>query len=220
MRHNLFRTEDYLFVIGGNYKSDVFPYLVIEKLTTGKYMEWQVDNSNDWDENNQYQILAHLPLNNAKYLDGIPVLPSLEVNDFEYKLRRTPMFEIQNEFGEDVMYNLGVFIKGYNKAREKYKFTEEDLLDFANWCRIHDSKHPNEVWLICQLLTKYQSLQQPKYPVAFECEMEEKFNCNRQIWTCGCLTESQCKHKERIVKSKTFINSEDRTEWLGKYIYE
>jgi hypothetical protein len=214
MRHNLVRIEDYLFVIGGNYKSDVFPYLVIEKLTTGKYIEWQVDNSNDWDEKNQYQILAHLPLNNAKYLDGIPVLPSLEVNDFEYKLRRTPMSEIQNEFGEDVMYNLGVFIKGYNKAKEKYKWTDDDIKIMYNMSCGHigldllpDKTKNNE-----RFNSFLQSLSSPQIPVAFECEIE--------ISVFGAENTLYIATIEDYVKLKTIINSEGRTECVGKYIYE
>jgi hypothetical protein len=36
------------------------------------------------------------------------------------------------------------------KAMEK-----EHKIDFANWCRIHDNKYPNEVWTIQQLFDKY-----------------------------------------------------------------
>ena len=35
------------------------------------------------------------------------------------------------------------------------KWQEERMIDFANWCRIHDKKFPNEVWTIQQLHTKY-----------------------------------------------------------------
>jgi hypothetical protein len=71
---NLIKVDNYLFSIGGNYKSENFPYLVIEKLTTGEYHVWQVDNSNDWDEKNQFQILAHLPLDGATIIDGLDVI--------------------------------------------------------------------------------------------------------------------------------------------------
>lgn len=46
------------------------------------------------------------------------------------------------------------FINGYNKAKETL-YTEEDMLNFANWCRIHDNSHKNEVWTIQQLWDKY-----------------------------------------------------------------
>lgn len=36
-------------------------------------------------------------------------------------------------------------------------YTEEQMLAFANWCRIHDSYNRNEVWMVGQLLTKYEN---------------------------------------------------------------
>jgi hypothetical protein len=41
----------------------------------------------------------------------------------------------------------------FNKAKE---MEEEQKMDFANWCRIHDNKHPNQVWAIQDLFEKYQ----------------------------------------------------------------
>ncbi len=36
----------------------VFPKYVVEKLTTGNWMFWQIDNPNDWDAKTQRDILA------------------------------------------------------------------------------------------------------------------------------------------------------------------
>lgn len=48
------------------------------------------------------------------------------------------------------------------KAKEN-TYTEEQMIDFGNWCRMHDNSHPNEVWFIQQLWSKYiQSLKQTK----------------------------------------------------------
>lgn len=33
----------------------------------------------------------------------------------------------------------------------------ERMLEFANWCRIYDKSHPNEVNMIQQLYTKFQN---------------------------------------------------------------
>jgi hypothetical protein len=52
-----------IMFIGDNYKSDKFPYLVAEKDINGNYFVWQVDNENDWDVKNQYEILGSIPLN-------------------------------------------------------------------------------------------------------------------------------------------------------------
>jgi hypothetical protein len=198
MRHNLIKTENYLLVVDDS----------VKKINNGEYYLLGGKHVNMWGGSGYRimseltcKIIAHLPLNNASYLDGIPVLPSLEVNDFEYKLRRTPMSEIQNEFGEDVMYNLGVFIKGYNKAKEKYKWTDDDIIRIVEKSR--------ETGLTAQYLML--SLQQ-SIPIAFECEMEiSVFGAENTLYDATI---------EDYVKLKTTINSEGMIEWVGKYIYE
>ena len=39
------------------------------------------------------------------------------------------------------------------QAKEK---NEEEMMNFANWCRIHDNKYPNQIWSIQQLFDKYR----------------------------------------------------------------
>ena len=76
MEYNIVVVENYLLAIGDNYLSDKFPYPVAEKLVTGSFHLWGVDNLNDQDERNQYQILAHRPLyDGVPYLEGIEILP-------------------------------------------------------------------------------------------------------------------------------------------------
>jgi hypothetical protein len=58
--------------------------------------------------------------------------------------------------------------------------------------------------------TYIQSLQQPKYPIAFECEMELVF------YPANMPKEGE---ERPPYRPKTIINSEGRTEWVGKYIY-
>jgi hypothetical protein len=75
MTYKALLLKNYLVLIGENYKSDKFPYYVVEKLTTGEYDFFQVDNPNDWDEKNQYELIAHLPLNGCIVLKDFPLLP-------------------------------------------------------------------------------------------------------------------------------------------------
>ncbi len=56
--------------------------------------------------------------------------------------------------------------------------------------------------------TYIQSLQQPKLPIAFECEDEYVHDDNVPY------------PKTIGTQPKTITNSEGRTEWVGKYIYE
>jgi hypothetical protein len=59
-----------------------------------------------------------------------------------------------------------------------------------------------------------QSLRQPKLPIGFECETERVEN-NDVVFEDGSFN----KWPYRYVP-KTITNSEGRTEWVGKYIYE
>jgi hypothetical protein len=42
-----------------------------------------------------------------------------------------------------------------NQAKEK---SEEEMMNFANWCRIYDNKYPNQIWSIQQLFDKYRKI--------------------------------------------------------------
>lgn len=48
--------EDEIILISGLYKSEEFPYVVVEKNIEGKYHLLQVDNKNDWSDE-QYKVL-------------------------------------------------------------------------------------------------------------------------------------------------------------------
>lgn len=221
------KIDDYLFIIGDLYKSDNFPYLVAEKFgTDNNFSIWQVDNPNDLDDKNQYRILAHRPLNGARYLDDIDVLPSLPQED---DVDSICMKDLQDFFGTDIHLTpkgeeyISIFKTVYNKCREKYKFTEEDL---RKGIKMGIQKHP---YAFDGKETKYkysedeiiQSLQQPKLPVlpiAFECEVEPKF---KHIGSTKEVKGSGSRIKNKYAGNpKTFINFDGRSEWVGKYIYE
>jgi hypothetical protein len=221
MKRNLIRIDDYLFVMGDHYKSDKFPYLVIEKLNTGEYSIWQVDNPNDWDEKTQYQILVHVPLNGAPYLDGVDVLPRLNQDD-EVNQLAEERFPVKNEAALDIIECLQikqeVYAEGYNKSREKYKFTDKDLVKAIAFgfgiCR-KENRAPFDL----EQIEFIQSLQHhPKPPIAFECEVEPKF---KHIGSTKEVKGSGSRIKNKYAGNpKTFTNAEGRTEWVGKYIYQ
>jgi hypothetical protein len=226
MKRNLIRINDYLFVMGDHYKSDKFPYLVIEKLNTGEYSIWQVDNPNDWDEKTQYQILVHVPLNGASYIDGLDVLPSLpQIDDVEKLVEQEfPYTETRTDYATDECRT--IWGKAYNKAREKYKFTEEHVFGFLTYYNSinfnkpeYRYKHPTmdgsereyNRSIDRKILAEYiQSLHQPKIPIAFECEMELVY------YPANMPKEGE---ERPPYRPKTITNSEGRIEWVGKYVY-
>jgi hypothetical protein len=223
MKHDLHRIDDILFVIGSNYKSDAFPYLVIEKLATDQLIVWQVDNPNDCDEKNQYQILAHRPLNGAAYIENIPVLPplenfkSLEIDEIarEFYWKRNPNRDFAQNSRPDMVIG---FVAGYTEALEKHSLTLRKLLDLY----IEETGYGMDMWskeeneTMSTVAKIILSLQQPELPVAFECEVEPKFKLigsTKEVKGSGHKIKNKC-----AGNPKTFINSENRTEWIGKYI--
>jgi hypothetical protein len=171
------------------------------------------------------KIICHLPLNGAPVLEDVPLLPSLLKEDDVEKLAEQyvsanyPHYLNEKEKAaaiEDVCW-------GYNKAKEKYKYTEEDLkkacIMYAQWITggtpsLRIAQNPGERFE--QII---QSLQHhPKYPIAFECEM-------RTSWKKETLLEMEAsgynpKDYPFAPCPKIITNSQGRTEWVGKYIYE
>jgi hypothetical protein len=163
-----------------------------------------------------YKIIAHLPLNNAPTLEGVPLLPPLENEGFRY-IHSLAFDEaiIQSEMnGICILDLIPMFINGYNKAKENYDtLLKEVLMEFDLAVKKHLLLYPIEHSVhgkmcdgINEIRSKIiQSLQQPKYPVAFECDVEG-YKVN------GMIDEAT------VYKPKTITNSQ-LTQLVGKYIY-
>jgi hypothetical protein len=95
--------------------------------------------------------------------------------------------------------------EGYNKAKEQFRYTEEDLRK-ANRMGIQknpyafDGKEPKYKYSEDEII---QSLQQPKYPIGVECEIEY----------IGFQDEGD------LEVPKSFINSQGLTQWVSRYIF-
>jgi len=76
MKHDLIKTENYLVVVSDDEIKENTPYL------NGKVVFISDDVFDDGNNPNQNKsnkkIIAHRPLNNARYLNGIDVLPEIE----------------------------------------------------------------------------------------------------------------------------------------------
>ena len=101
------------------------------------------------------KIIAHLPLNQAPILEGVDLLPPLE-DDVEKLAREHSMATPDNDPVRILSY-----IKGYNKAKEKYKWTNEDVIRIVEKSR--------ETGLTAEYLML--SYSQPKMPIGFEREL-------------------------------------------------
>lgn len=225
MRYNLIKTNNYLLVVDGSPRLDGELFYSHELDGVTEYFsEYPLDSAK--------KIIAHRPLNGAPYLDGVPVLPSLADDDVDHLLIEEHEQAIKRG---GVNYGTGYYeglADGYNKAREKYILTWEKLIDLY----IEETGYGMDMWgkeenqTMLTITKIIKSLQQPKYPVAFECEVQHYYHSSREFYHDAsfvkCTKEQYnsikteiptCPLKEEI---KTIINSEGRTEWVGKYIYE
>jgi hypothetical protein len=196
MKHQLIKREDYLLVIDD------------EGITGFENNIWVIQGNRLFLWQNTMalvfsfkpkKIIAHLPLNGFPYLDDVDVLPEIESE--VYQLAETFI-----TWNDNLKYSTSrsSFIQGYNKAKQTYKYTEEDMIEFAVWRSITDFDEPHtplgefKIW---------ESLNQPKLPIAFECGMKEYGQ-----YDCGVFM----KDDEEQIK---ITNSEGRTEWVGKYLF-
>lgn len=116
------------------------------------------------------KVIAHLPLNNSPIHKGVPLLPPLPMTFPTIECIGDNIWE-ELTGGQEVSVNRGDwsfgFGIGYNKAKEKYKFTEEDMKYMFECGR----NYQNNAEITFKMSMEY--LIQPKLPVGFKCEMVE-----------------------------------------------
>lgn len=210
MTHNIIKTKNYLLVVDDS------------EIKEGKTLlskEGIIHTNIGWNYGDKV-IIAHLPLNNSPVLEGVPLLPPLEDDNKEVwdqglaaELEKLPY----TKHLDDGQYNDGQLAGfefgatwGYNKAKEKYKFTEDDLRE-ALFEALNTPKEE-----CCVTHTKdsivrrvIKSLQQPKMPVAFECESTQYTVDEMSKLPLGTVNQ----------KPKTTTNPQGQTVLVGKYIY-
>ncbi len=199
MEHKIINTGDYLLIVddseikGGDWYIDLNLKQIFSKSNP------QISKI-DW----QKKIISHLPLNNSTILEGVDLLPPIEdgVEELANTMFRNKIDSLEETHSD---YILGV-TEGYNKAKEKYKYTEENLKDI--WEYVKNNRVTYKEYL--------QSLQQPKYPIGFESEMVcRNLGCMKMILNgensvcCGDNMEP-----------KTITNSQGLIQWIGEYIYD
>jgi hypothetical protein len=196
MKCELIKTEDYLLVV-----SDDIPNEGDKCLANGKTYDNEIVTYAKCPIPPPFvsnllilkKIIAHLPLNGSPYLDGVDVLPPLD-ESVEDMMRSIVSNDNTSKEG---------FITGWHLCKQTYKYTEEDVK------RAISFGQGMELWKEEEQIDKFiQSINQPKLPIAFECAMEQ-IDCpdNKP----GCLVAHLGQAK--------ITNSEGRTEWVGKYLF-
>ena len=230
MKHNLIKTDNYLLVVDdseikeGDYfyrDSGVVSILTKELL---EYYKSIKDN----DTHTRYKIISHAPLNGAPYLDGVDRLPPLPLNQTKYikEYQQYPdgthvciaysngdwFCDCGLEGNVEAEKNADLILDKLNNL-----YMEEDLVKAIAF-GFGVCKKENRAPFVLEQIKFIQSLQQPKYPIAFECEM-------RTSWSKEVLLQMEAigdnpNNYPFVQCPKTIIDSEGRTEWVGKYIYE
>jgi len=209
MKHSIIKTDNYLLVVNDS------------EIKEGDYrVNIQRNTIHLVDEEPSYfnkrndvfkKIISHLPLNNSPVLEGVDLLPPLE-DDVE---KLAEEFKSSYKKVGVTDYEVSSFIVGYNKAKETF-YTEEQLktaihkaIIFSEENRkITTGEYAGKFYKFYEELI--QSLQQPKTPVAFECEM---VTMNK-----GYTEESDYPYQQCDIP-KTTTNSQGFTQWVGQYIY-
>jgi len=207
MTHPIIKTDNYLLVVDDSDMVRRGFRLDITRMSVGI-----IDDDFFYNTRKDLfkKIISHLPLNGAPVLEGVDLLPpySRHQEDGVKELGNT-MFRNKIDSLEEIHsdYILGV-TDGYKKAREKYNLTLNKLIDMyiekTGYGMDMWSKEENET--MSTIADIIESLQQPKLPITFECEMEEG------------LINQQTKINDWGLRPKTTtING--RIVWVGKYIY-
>jgi hypothetical protein len=198
MKHTLIKTEDYLLVVDKN------EWDGNNVLAETKLLDKNLTIHNFQPNKGDRKILAHLPLNGAPYLDGVDVLPEIDydlhIND-AIGYAGSEGHPDPHAFSEKQIGLLHGYVEGFEQAKKIYKYTEEDLRKAAEW--YFENKGNKSFEELTQLLN------QPKLPVAFEVYMDTARIPNGDDgW-------------ETITTGiKATTNSEGRTEWFGKYLFD
>ena len=206
---NIIKTDDYLLVISDEEIKEEDNGVGFATGIHGKgrgYFIFKQDGTSIGKLNSicvgSKKIIAHLPLNNSRILEGVDLLPPLE-DDVEKLALINAQTPIKEHREQDISTEIWIsgarqlgFKEGYNKAKEKYKYTEEDLRKVLTDKSLYELSVDEII----------QSLQQPKYTIGFECEMVTRvFDVYPQ--TINHIP-------------KTTTNSQGQTVLEGKYIYE
>ena len=205
MKEEIIYTDDYALIVSDEHIKDVRPhkgkYHLEDGLTINRFPDYLTDLGAC------KLIIAHRPLTDAPILEGVPLLPEFSKEDdvVELALRTYP-------FGNS---ERNALITGYNKAKETYKYTEDDLIAVWNVAFEEGVSLDDEINDPVSFKDVIQSLQQPKRPKYFQNELDVNCTGNNNN---GCFLDS-AGHNCGCVSIKTIINSQGQTELVGSYIY-
>jgi hypothetical protein len=191
MTHKLIKTDNYLLVVDDS-GIEVGDYYWNKEYPSQVYKRHHYNTFSDYKK-----IIAHLPLNGSPILEGVDLLPPIE-DDVEILI---PFPEYHCRDGREIKTWMDGWEEGhkegYQVAREKYKYTEEDVRKAITMAR--DLEDWQDLVWEYEYDDIIQSLHQ--YPTEFECEME---------WV-------RDKPYDEVYKVAKTITTAQGVQWVGKY---
>lgn len=202
MKKEIVYTDKYALILSDEQIKDVRPHKDKFHLEKGSFINQFPTYLTDLTECKL--IIAHLPLSDAPILEGVPLLPHLRKEDDVNKLAYEKWKKSDERSGNPpYIYGIG-FYEGYNKAKEKYKYTEEDVRRAIEMSK--DIKYVT--FSIDEII---QSLQQPSRPTHFECEIDNILSFNADDGINALVNMN-------FGNPKTTTNSQGQIELVGKYL--
>jgi hypothetical protein len=160
------------------------------------------------------KIIAHLPLNGSSTLDSVDLLPPLpdEVEEMAMKKLKSRWSHLytfgypKKPYPTNYENDLNMVMVGIYQAKEKYKYTEEDIMKAIKMAREFNKLIEEDGYDEFRYTQEHiiQSLQQPKMPIGFECEIEKA-----DYWYL---------ENNNLIKPKTTV-ADGLTQWTGQYTY-
>lgn len=115
MTYKLIKADNYLLVVDDSEIKRCYWFYLDDAVVVARYNESKPVSS-------AKKIIAHLPLNGSSILEGVPLLPPYS------RHQEDGIEELAQEWcDKGELTSAYSFKAGYNKAREKYKYTEEDM---------------------------------------------------------------------------------------------
>jgi hypothetical protein len=162
MKHKIIQTNNYLLVVDD---SEIkIGDIVLEKYVDGTIGLEQINTLNDIHSLLHKKIIAHLPLNGASILNGVDLLPPLE-DEAEVMAEEYSKNYYDDNAQDDVYYG---FFQGYNKAKERFKYTEEDMREAFKAGQLDKGNN----WYGGDFIEFIQS-HQTKMPIGFNLETKD-----------------------------------------------
>lgn len=233
MKYDLIQTKNYLLVVS-NVFFDRGHFLVTPDRSSVVRIREVIDSESLLIENTPFTdkdglqefwfnecknstVIAHLPLGNSPILGDVDLLPPLPSRDHDY-ISSLAKGEI-GWYDEHDNIDVSNFIKGYNKAKEEYKYTEEDINIMVNNTLVfaESNTHLSVGEYATQFKDFYdkciQSLSQLKMPIEFECnvEIDEKID--------PISTGNYPSPEDYYYRPKIKITEHGYNQWVGRYIF-